>query len=99
VETVVWRRWESNPRKVPYASWRFVHEAATEVDLAAYERDADRAARIRVQWPYVWFWRAKHGHRKASAAAWARGAMNSIGVEFPDGVRAVTARHAVRRRM
>ena len=49
-------------------------------------------------WPYVWFWRVKHGDRKGQRCrVWARGTMNSIGVVFPDGFRTVTSRHAIRR--
>jgi hypothetical protein len=48
--------------------------------------------------PYVWFWRAKLGERKGQRCrVWARGTMNSIGVEFEDGYRTVTARYAIRR--
>jgi len=47
---------------------------------------------------YVWHWRARHGERKGERCrVWARGSMNSIGVEFSDGFRTVTARYAVRR--
>jgi len=49
-------------------------------------------------WPYVWFWRVKLGDRKGQRCrVWAHGAMNSIGVEFEDGLRVVTARYAIRR--
>lgn len=49
-------------------------------------------------YPYVWFWRARHGERKGMRCrVWARGTMNSIGVEFEDGFRTVTSRYAVRR--
>jgi hypothetical protein len=46
----------------------------------------------------VWFWRARHPERKGERCrVWARGTMNSIGVEFPDGFRTVTARYAIRK--
>jgi hypothetical protein len=49
-------------------------------------------------YPYTWRWRAKHGERHGQPCrVWARGTMNSIGVEFADGFRTVTARYAVRR--
>jgi hypothetical protein len=49
-------------------------------------------------YPYTWRWRTKHGDRHGERCrVWARGSMNSIGVEFPDGFRTVTARYAVRR--
>ena len=49
------------------------------------------------EYPYVWFWRVKHGDRKGQRCrVWARGTMNSIGVEFEDGFRTVTARYAIR---
>jgi hypothetical protein len=52
----------------------------------------------RRDFPYVWFWRAKLGDRKGQRCrVWARGTMNSIGVEFPDGFRTVTARYAIRK--
>lgn len=51
-------------------------------------------------WPYVWYWRARHGERKGEfCRIWARcNAMNTIGVEFVDGFRTITSRHAVRKR-
>jgi hypothetical protein len=49
-------------------------------------------------YPYRWYWRRKHGDRRGQPCrVWARGTMNSIGVEFPDGFRTVTARHAIRK--
>lgn len=49
-------------------------------------------------YPYRWAWRVKHGDRHGQRCrVWARGTMNSIGVEFPDGFRTVTARYAVRK--
>lgn len=50
------------------------------------------------EFPYEWFWRSRHGERKgARCRVWARGRMNSVGVEFEDGFRTVTSRHALRR--
>jgi hypothetical protein len=50
-------------------------------------------------YPYRWHWRAKHGDRVGQPCrVWARGRMNSVGVEFADGYRTVTAAYAVRRR-
>ena len=47
---------------------------------------------------HVWFWRVKLPDRKGqSCRVVARGAMNSILVEFADGRRVVTSRYAVRR--
>lgn len=58
----------------------------------------DRSPEPAEHFPYVWFWSVKHGDRKGQRCrVWARGAMNSIGVEFEDGFRTVTARHAVRK--
>jgi len=52
---------------------------------------------LTMTYPYVWHWRVRHGERKGQRCrVWARGSMNSIGVEFPDGFRTVTARYAVR---
>jgi hypothetical protein len=49
-------------------------------------------------YPYVWRWRAKHGDRYGErCAVWARGRMNSVGVEFRDGFRTVTSAYAVSR--
>lgn len=49
-------------------------------------------------YPYRWYWRAKHAERHGQPCrVWARGSMNSIGVEFPDGFRTVTARYAIRK--
>ena len=50
---------------------------------------------------YVWFWRWKPWRpidRKGQRCrVLARGKMNSIAVEFEDGFRTITSRHAVRR--
>lgn len=46
----------------------------------------------------VWFWSRNLPHRKgAPCRIVARGAMNSICVEFEDGERVITSRYAVRR--
>jgi hypothetical protein len=48
---------------------------------------------------HVWRWRSRLGERQGQACrVVARGAMNSILVEFADGYRAITSRYAVRRR-
>jgi hypothetical protein len=47
---------------------------------------------------HVWYWRTRLPARKGQRCrVVARGALNSIRVEFPDGFQAVTSRHAVRR--
>ncbi len=47
--------------------------------------------------PLIWFWRAKLPDRKGQRCrVIARGKMNSVLVEFEDGYRVVTGRHAVR---
>jgi hypothetical protein len=47
---------------------------------------------------HVWWWRAKLGDRKGQPCrVLARGRMGSVLVEFGDGHRVVTSRHAVRR--
>ena len=47
---------------------------------------------------HVWFWLARLPERKGQCCAvLARGRMNSILVQFQDGFRVVTSRHAVRR--
>ena len=51
-------------------------------------------------WPYIWFWKAVLGERKGqSCKVTARGKMNSIRVEFPDGFKVITSRWAVRRKV
>jgi hypothetical protein len=46
----------------------------------------------------VWWWRSRLGERKGQRCrVLARGALNSVLVEFPDGYRVVTSRYAVRR--
>lgn len=46
---------------------------------------------------HVWYWRKRLPERKGqSCRILARGAMNSILVEFRDGYRVVTSRYAVR---
>lgn len=48
---------------------------------------------------YVWYWRSKLPERKGQPCrVIARGKLNSIMVEFDDGVRVVTGRYAVRRK-
>ena len=73
-------------------------------EVAFYSPSRDEFWRVlnveapRERFPYVWFWRAKHGDRKGQRCrVWARGTMNSIGVEWPDGFRTVTSRYAIRR--
>lgn len=47
--------------------------------------------------PLVWFWRARLPERKGQPCrVVARGALNSIKVEFPDGYVVITSRYAVR---
>lgn len=47
---------------------------------------------------HVWFWRTNLPERKGHACrVLARGKMNSICVEFEDGVRHIVSRYAVRR--
>lgn len=47
---------------------------------------------------HVWYWRALLGDRKGEPCrVLARGKMNSCLVEFADGHRVITSRHAVRR--
>lgn len=47
---------------------------------------------------HVWFWRKRLPERKGQPCrVLARGKLNSIMVEFADGLRVVTSRHAVRR--
>jgi len=49
-------------------------------------------------WTHVWWWRARRPDRKDHLCRVAlRGARGAILVEFPDGERVVTSRHAVRR--
>lgn len=51
------------------------------------------------EWPHVWFWRAKLPERKGELCRiLARGKKNSVLVEFVDGTRVITSRHAVRKR-
>jgi hypothetical protein len=50
------------------------------------------------EFDHVWWWRAKLGERKGQRCrVLVRGRMNSVLVEFEDGYRVVTSRHAVRR--
>jgi hypothetical protein len=47
---------------------------------------------------HVWHWRARLPERKGQACrVLVRGGRNSVLVEFADGLRVVTSRHAVRR--
>lgn len=47
----------------------------------------------------TWFWRSVQPHRKGQPCrVTARGKMNSIEVEFPEGEKVITHRYAVRKR-
>ncbi len=47
---------------------------------------------------HVWYWRCRFPERNGDPCrVLARGALNSILVEFQDGFRVVTSRYAVRR--
>jgi hypothetical protein len=47
---------------------------------------------------HVWYWRSRLPERKGQRCrVLARGTMNSVLVEFEDGYRTVTSRHAVRK--
>ena len=49
-------------------------------------------------WSHVWYWRSHLPERKGQRChVTARGAMNSIRMEFEDGYRVITSRYAVRR--
>lgn len=46
---------------------------------------------------HVWYWKEKMPGRKGQRCrVWARGAKNTIGVEFEDGTKCTTSRYAVR---
>jgi hypothetical protein len=59
-------------------------------------RDKERETKNTV-YPYVWSEQYyTHGDRQGQRCrVWARGTMDSIGVEFEDGFRSVTARWAI----
>lgn len=51
-----------------------------------------------VEWTHIWFWRSALPERKGQPCkVTARGKMNSIRVEFPDGFKVITSRYAVRK--
>jgi hypothetical protein len=51
------------------------------------------------RWDHVWFWRVRLPERKDEPCrVVARGAKNSVLVEFADGLRVITSRYAVRKR-
>jgi len=51
------------------------------------------------RYPLVWWWRARLPDRKCQACrVVVRGSLGTVLVEFPDGFRVATSRHAVRRR-
>jgi hypothetical protein len=53
--------------------------------------------RIIGAYDHVWYWRAKLPERKgARCRVIARGALNSVLIEFEDGFRVITSRYAVR---
>jgi hypothetical protein len=53
--------------------------------------------RLVALYPFIWWWRRTLPERRGQACRIvARGRMNSILIEFRDGVRVVTSRYAVR---
>jgi hypothetical protein len=51
-----------------------------------------------MDYDYIWFWRSRLPERKGQRCrVLVRGKRNTVLVEFEDGVRFVTSRHAVRR--
>ncbi len=49
-------------------------------------------------WTHIWWWRARRPDRKGQpCSVVVRGARGSVLVQFRDGERIVTSRHAVRR--
>jgi hypothetical protein len=51
------------------------------------------------EWPYVWWWRSVLSERKGlPCKVTARGKLNSVRVEFPDGLIVITSRFAIRKR-
>jgi hypothetical protein len=51
------------------------------------------------EWPYRWFWRKVLPERNGMPCrVTARGKLNNIRVEFPDGFVTITSRFAVRKR-
>lgn len=47
---------------------------------------------------HVWYWKSRLGTRKGQRCRIvARGALNSVLIEFEDGFRVVTSRYAVRK--
>jgi hypothetical protein len=52
-----------------------------------------------LEYPYVWRWRVRLPERFGQCCqVTARGSLNSVRVEFPDGCWVITSRWAVRRR-
>ena len=50
------------------------------------------------EYPYVWYWPRRLLDRKGQRCkVTARGSMNNIRVEFPDGFAVITSRFAVRK--
>lgn len=71
-----------------------------EVDQRIDDRGAVRrpGAPMSEDFPMVWWWKKRLPERKGQRCrVLARGALNSIEVEFEDGYRVITSRYAVRR--
>jgi hypothetical protein len=50
------------------------------------------------KYPYIWWWRSRLPERQGQPCRiTARGSLNNIWVEFPDGFWVITSRWAVRR--
>jgi hypothetical protein len=61
--------------------------------------EATPSVPARRQLDHVWFWRVRLPERKDEPCrVVARGAKNSVLVEFADGLRVITSRYAVRKR-
>ena len=67
-------------------------------DRGSLTRPGQAAAGPDPAYLYVWWWRVRLPERKGRRCRiTARGALNSIHVEFPDGFWVITSRWAVRR--
>lgn len=74
-----------------------VHYGAVEVDRRGIVEAVRRFRNPPQVFDHVWFWRARLPERKGQhCRVLARGKMNSIMVQFIDGERVITSRHAVR---
>ena len=72
--------------------------APSAVGRIRHNAPVNGASEDLTRYPYRWWWRVRLAERKDQMCRVVARGRGSVLVEFPDGFRVVTSRHAVRRR-